>query len=174
MMRIASQLTFCSPDEIMRRAVVELDEQKIITRLFSLDGNAVESAQTLFYDGILSAEIISVKEQVSMLDNLASEYNYIDLSLGIPTEIVASEKPLLLDFGTHSPEKINQIFAGLTQVISAFSIFEIIAACCYYPALVVGEGASLSANRKTKILLWEGSDLVNKRITKQTRIRGIS
>ena len=49
-MRVASQLTFCSPDEIMRRAVVEFDEQKTITRLFSLDENAVESAQTLFYD----------------------------------------------------------------------------------------------------------------------------
>ena len=47
-MRVASQLIFYSPDEILRRTVVEQDEQKIITRLFSLDGNVVETAQTLF------------------------------------------------------------------------------------------------------------------------------
>lgn len=173
-MRVASQLIFCSPNEILRRTAVELNEQKTITRLFNLDENVVETAQTLFFDGILSAEIISVKEHVSYLGSLVPEYNYIDLSCGIPTEIVASEKPLLLDFGTHSPERINQILAELTQALSAFSMFEIIAACCYYPALVVGKAASLSINRKTKLLLWEGSDLVNKRITKQTRIREIS
>lgn len=173
-MRVASQLTFCSPDKILRREVVELDEQKTITRLFSLDGNAVESAQTLFYDGILSAEIISVKEQLSTLNKVVSGYNYIDLSLGIPTVIVASEKPLLLDFGTHSPEKVNNILAELTQALSAFSMFEIIAACCYFPAMIVHGAASLEINRKTKLLLWEGSDLVNKRITKQTLIREIS
>jgi len=142
--------------------------------LFCLDENAVESAQTLFFDGIISTEIISVKEKVSDLYSLVSAYNYIDLSCGIPTEIVASEKPLFLDFGTHSPEKINQILAALAPALTDYSMFEIIAACCYFPALAIGETSSLSVNRKTKLLLWEGSDLVNKRITKQTRIREIS
>jgi len=173
-MRVASQLIFYSPDEILRRTVVEQDEQKIITRLFSLDGNVVETAQTLFYDGILSAEIISVKQEVSTFDDLVSAYNYIDLSNGIPTEISVSEKPLLLDFGTHSILKINQLLAGLIPVIAAFSMFEIIAACCYFPALVLGRTASLSINRSTRLLLWENSDLVNKKITKLTRIREIS
>ena len=174
MSRIASQLTFCSADEILRRTVVELDEQKIITRLFCLDENVVESAQTLFYDGILSAEIISVKEEVSAFNDLVSVYNYIDLSNGIPTEISVSKKPLLLDFGTHSILKINQLLAGLIPVIADFSMFEIIAACCYFPALVLGRTASLNINRSTRLLLWEDSDLVNKKITKQTRIRQIS
>jgi hypothetical protein len=149
-MRVASQLTFCSPGEILRRAVVEQDEQKIITRLFNLDENTVESAQTLFYDGIISAEIISVKEQASDLDKLILAYNYVDLSTGIPTEIKSCEKPLLLDFGTHSIQKINQLLAGVTPALAPFSIFEIIAACCYFPALVVGKVASLDRNRKTQ------------------------
>jgi len=41
--------------------VVERDEQNLITDFYCLDNNSVESAQTLFFDGIISTEIISLK-----------------------------------------------------------------------------------------------------------------
>ena len=40
---------------------VEQNGENAITRIFSLDDGIVETANTLFFDGILSAEIISVK-----------------------------------------------------------------------------------------------------------------
>lgn len=174
MMRVASQLIFCSPDDIRRRTVIELDAQQTVTHLFSLDESPVESAQTLFYDGILSAEIISVKENGAHSENLVAHYNYVDLSSGISTEISRTEKQLILDFGTSSPEKINKHIAELTGILPAFSTFEIIAACCYFPALALGKTAALSTNRKATLLLWENTDLVNKKLTGQTRIRKIS
>ena len=62
MIRVASQFTFCSPEKILRRMVVEIDELNALTRLVDLDTHNAEPANTLFYDGILSAGIISVNE----------------------------------------------------------------------------------------------------------------
>jgi hypothetical protein len=173
MIRVASQLTFCSPTQILRRSVVELDEHFIIKRLFSIDDSCVESAHTLFYDGILSAEIISLKESVANLKELFSSYNYIDFSTQ-PINIAASNKPLILDFGSSSIVEINKKINQFAVVLKAFSIMEIIAACCYFPAKVLGEFNGLSVEGRTGLVLWEGVDLVNKQITEQTRIRKIS
>ena len=172
-MRVSSQLTFCSPLEILRRTVVEQDEQKLVTRLFSLDECNVESAQTLFFDGIISAEIISLKENNAEVNEVMANYQYVDVSQTIPTQIIAVDKPLLLDFGTHSTEKINQLLKQLAPALSAFSIFEIIAACTYYPGLALGKVGALASGRNTQLILWEGVDLVNKQIKESTRIREI-
>lgn len=173
MIRVASQLTFCSPQEILRRTVVEQNEESIITGLFSLDNSSVESAHTLFYDGIISAGFVSLKKYVGELKSLVSDYNYIDLSIDKKTDIIKQNKPLILDFGTNTTEQINQLLPLIAPALSGFTILEIIAACCYYPALLLGITASLSIGRNTELLLWENSDLVEKRITKRTQIRKI-
>lgn len=173
MIRIASHFTFCSPEDIRRRAVIELDGQQTVTRLFSLDENTVESSRTLFFDGILSAEIISIKELGGSVGNLTANYNYVDFSNGIPAIINKVDKPLILDFGTSSPEKINKLLPELSVILAPYSTFEIIAACCYFPALALGVTPELGENRKTTVLLWENIDLINIKTTLQTRIRKI-
>jgi len=176
MTRVASQLTFCSPTQILRRMVVEQDEHNQIKRLFSMDENLVESANTLFFDGIMSAEIISVKEIMSATEiaQLAINYNYIDASNQLPTNIKPNGKPLLLDFGTSSLAEINRQLVHLAPALCTFSIFDIIAACTYYPALLLNQQAALTEKRIAKLLLWEGVDLVNKNITELTQIREIT
>src|ERR1035437_5686425 len=111
MIRAGSQLTFCSPDEILRRTVVELNDQKIITRIFSLDEGNVEPAQTLFFDGILSAEIVSLKQNAgAYISGLLKDYFYLDFSVILPSVVIKqSDKPLIIDFGTNSPEIINNL-----------------------------------------------------------------
>jgi len=47
MIRVVSQLIFCSPEKILRQTVVERNNHNFITRLFSLDDRTVESSQTL-------------------------------------------------------------------------------------------------------------------------------
>ena len=174
MIRVASQLTFCSPQEILRRAVVEQDEQKRVMRLFSLDECIVESAKTFFFDGIISSGITSVKANATETNNLLAQYQYIDVSESIPTKIDVSDKPLLLDFGTNLAEEINKQLKLLTPALLPFSIFEIIAACTYYPKLGLGKEAALLPNTTTQLILWEGVDLVNKRIKGNTKIREIN
>jgi hypothetical protein len=176
-MRVASQLTFCSPQQILRRTVVEQDDQKVVTGIFSLDDCPVESAHTLFYDGIISAGIISLKQHVikSSINELISGYQYIDLTETIPTEkIHRTAKPLILDFGTDSINTINSKLPLLASVLETFSAIEIIAGCTYYPPILVGLESVLAVNSKTDLLLWENIDLVNNRISDKTKIRIIS
>jgi len=174
MKRVGSQLCFCSPALILRRMAVEQNDENTITRIFSLDDGIVESANTLFFDGILSAEIVSIKQSgaTHLSEKLFDDYQYIDISEELPTkEIAPVTKPLLLDFGTDSLLKINKLLAQLAPFISSFSIFEIIAACTYYPALALNKTGELCENHATRLLLWENVDLLNKRITKRTHIR---
>jgi hypothetical protein len=176
MKRVGSQLCFCSPELILRRMAVERNDDNTVTRIFSLDDGIVESANTLFFDGILSAEIVSLKQSGATLLNekLMDDYQYIDILEEIPTkEITPGSKPLILDFGTDSPLQINESLAQLAPLLSTFSVFEIIAACTYYPALALNKTGELCENRTTQLLLWENVDLVNKRITLQTRVREI-
>jgi hypothetical protein len=176
-MRVASQLTFCSPQQILRRTVVEQDDRKVVTAVFSLDDCAVESAHTLFYDGIISAGIVSVKQRVPKLgiNKLISDYQYIDLTETIPTEkIHRTDKPLLLDFGTDVINEINPKLSLLASLLEMVSAFEIIAACTYYPAVVCGTNSILAENIITDLLLWENIDLINNSISNKTKIRRIS
>jgi hypothetical protein len=176
MKRVGSQLCFCSPELILRRMAVERNDDNTVTRIFSLDDGIVESANTLFFDGILSAKIVSLKQSGATLLNekLMDDYQYIDILEKIPTkEIAPGSKPLILDFGTDSPLQINESLAQLAPLLSTFSVFEIIAACTYYPALALNKTGELCENRTTQLLLWENVDLVNKRITLQTRVREI-
>lgn len=171
MKRVASQFMFCSPTEILRNSAVELNSQGVVTQIFSLDENKVESAQTLFFDGIISAEIISLKQHLNDLSALITNYQYLDLSLGLSERLLANGKPLILDFGTDSIEDINLQISRLASILEDFSIFEIIAACCYYPAVVIGKTSSLGVNRKARLLIWEGADLIHKKITNNTKIK---
>jgi hypothetical protein len=176
MKRVGSQLCFCSPALILHRMAVEQDDENTVTRIFSLDDGIVESANTLFFDGILSAEIISLKQLGSnnLSEMLMAEYQYIDISVELPTQkITPGTKPLLLDFGTNSVLLINKLLVHLAPMLSSFSIFEIIAACTFYPALALNTTGELCKSRTTQLLLWENVDLVNKKITLQTRIREI-
>ena len=174
--RIGSQLTFCSPQNILRRMVVERDEQNLITDFYCLDDNSVESAQTLFFDGIISTEIISLKLNCGSRDiaKLTDKYRYYDLSEQVfAFEWNNNDKPLLLDFGTNSIAEINPKLTDLAQINPAISIVDLIASCVYYPALVLGQEPDLKKDRRTGLLLWEKIDLINKTLTADSRVRQV-
>jgi len=173
-MRVASQLTFCSPQQILRQTVVEQDQQKIVTAIFGLDDSRVESARTLFFDGIISSEISSLKEEVSplVLRKLVKDYQYIDLSDERTASFnVQAGMPLILDFGTTDANVASTFLRQFAADLESLSIFDIIAACTYYPALLLGQSSSLTVGVNTDLLLWENVDLVNKRIKNNTKIR---
>lgn len=177
MTRVGSQLTFCSPELILKNTVVERDAQNKVIRLFGLNDNSVESANTLFFDGILSAEIVSLKQilKAEISENEFKSYNYIDISgNSTPKKIATSDKPLLLDFGTTSTTEINKFINYQTSFLEKFGIFEIIAACTYYPLLALGLPAKLCENKITKLILWENADLINKLFKAETRIKNVN
>jgi hypothetical protein len=176
MIRAGSQLTFCSPDEIRRRTVVELNDQNIITRIFSLDDVNVEPAQTLFFDGILSVEIVSLKQNAgACISGLLKNYFYLDFSVILPQNVIKkTDKPLIIDFGTNSPEIINHLLPQFAPFLGEFSILEIIAACTYYPSVMLGRSAGLKESICTGLILWEKVDLSKMSLLINTHIRKIS
>jgi len=56
-------------------------------------------------------------------------------------------------------------------VLSYLSVFEIIAACTYYPSLLTGRAPGLKEKQYTDLILWENVDLSEKKLTANTRIR---
>ncbi len=177
MFRASSHFIFCSPEQILRQSVVEQNADKQITRLFSLNERTAETSHTLFFDGIISGDFFSIKQHNPKLKmaEFTSDYHYLDFSGEIPLQVIEPlGKPLILDFGTTDVAHITAKLTELYPFISLFSIFEIIAACTYYPAIFLNRPAELSPNRLTKLILWENTDLVNKHITPHTRIRIIS
>lgn len=174
MIRVGSQLAFCSPGSVCRRMAVELNDQKMIESIFSLDEGDVETANTLFYDGILSSGIVSLKHNIAVenLSNIISGYQYFDFSEYHSTfDVKLTDKPLLLDFGTTKPDKINVLLPFLSQALPHLSVFEIIAACTYYPALLTGKVSGLKEKQYIDLLLWEYVDLTEKKLTVNSRIR---
>lgn len=176
MIRFSSQLVFCSPQQILRRMVIEQNDKNTITRIFSLNESVAESAQTLFFNGIISSEIVSIKQlSVDTTAKLHSDYQYIDFSEVIPAkQIVPTEKPLILDFGSNNTDEINRNFSVLASILVNFSIVDIIAAVTYYPALAAGKTNAIQENNSTRLLLWENIDFSNYKLVEKTRIRFLS
>lgn len=177
MIRFSSQLVFCSPQQILRRTVIEQNEKNTITRIFSLDESIAESAQTLFFNGIISSEIVSIKQSLTEEINvqLKADYQYLDLSVAIPVEnIIPSGKPLILDFGSNNTDEINWKFSVLASILVDFSIVDIIAAVTYYPAIIAGKTNAIQVNNSIRLLLWENIDFSNNRLMEKTRIRFLS
>lgn len=171
MKRISSQLIFCSPDKILRNSVVEQNEDGFVTRFINLQTEQVETANTFFFDGIISAEITSLKQHLSasQIAELSYKYNYVDLSA---TDIIQIEdgKQLLIDFGTNNPEIINQILKNKAHLICGLDAFQFIAASCYYPIEILKTEVHLQLSHKPNLLLWQGLDLVNKKNTSHSSI----
>ena len=173
MKRFCSQIIYCSPEKILRQAVVEQNNFGMINDLFLLNTRYSESAQTLFVDGIISTEILSLKRNLApeKLCFVQSNYQYIDLSAGfLPNEFSLTEKKLLLDFGTNSVAEINEILQFSFPFLARFSIFDILTACVYYPTLELIQSAELQMRMKTNLMQWKGIDLVSKKLTERTLI----
>jgi len=170
MKRFCSQFIFCSPEKILRQSVVEQNEHGVIADLFLLTERHSESAHTLFVDGILSAEITSLKQQLSPeeLIFVQNNYQYIDLSSGLLLDDIVPNEKLILDFGTNSMIEVNGLLRFVFPLLVRLSIFDIISACVYRPALFLKQEAGLVQGTKARLLQWKGVDLVNKRITERT------
>lgn len=176
MIRFSCQLVFCSPQQILRRMVIEQNKKNKITRIFSLDESVVESAQTFFFNGIISSEIVSIKQLSGVATaQLHSDYQYFDFSELIPLkQIIPSGKPLILDFGLNNTEEINKKLSDLASILIDFSLYDIISAMTFYPALIAGKKNAIQENNSTRLLLWENIDFNKYKLMEKTRIRFLS
>ena len=161
MTRIASQLLYCSPDRIVRNAVLERNSDLIVSNIYDLK-QVFEMSNTLFYDGIISAEILSVKQNTTsnVIDSIAENYKYVDLSLfDLKSHIELESKELILDFGTSNVSDINKILHNVVPYLH-ISTTELVAACVFRPSFFLGINSKFDVSTKCKTLLWQHSNLI--------------
>jgi len=164
MKRFFSQKIFCSPDRILRNTVLEQNDENLTTRFISLDEENHETSQTIFYNGIISSEIISVKIRNLNIDTnkLNSDYQYIDINEDFAEiSIIKSTKPLIIDFGTENILAINNILKNKYQVLSSLSLIEVIAGCTYNPNKLLNLSNGIMLNNKTNLICWDSLNKQN-------------
>ncbi len=177
MYRFSSVCIFVSPELQLKRTVIEQDQTGCIKNFIYLDEQYMEPANTLFVDGIISTQIVSLK--LALLpkerDELNQQIQYIELNkdiTGIPD--VNKMKPFAFDFGTENIDEINEILLTISPKLKSLNIFDLIGGSVYYPSKIAGKPAEPALNNHAKLLVWENIDLPNKKITQKTRIRALT
>ena len=174
MKRIGSQLIFCAPDVVLRNNILELNNENKVLNLIDLSVRHTETYGTLFYGGIISAGIYSLKKRnINFVSSeLTNNYLYVDLTaLDKKIELSGSSKKLILEAGTDDPTLFSKALNDCYNFLKSTSIFDIIAGATFYPAEFTGESNEISTNSSTKAILWQNCDLILKQITAYTTIR---
>lgn len=166
MRRVSSQLIFCSSSKVLRNCVLEQDENAVLSQIIDLKTQQSETHHTLFYDGIITNGIVSLKEELSdiELNKVKSDYNYFDFSEPIYFEL-DTKKPLLIDFGTPDIAIINQLINIHYKLFVDFDIFEFLTACCILPLQILNRPELIELNHKPNLIIWKGLNLIDKQIT---------
>lgn len=163
--RLSSQLLCLTADEIIKNAVIEIDDSGIIS---SVAGLQTETAHTLFYNGVISNSVISLKERNISVDS--SRYNHLIVRNKIDLNAIVAGVTIF-DFGTESVNELNRIFRENLNAFSPFNLMEIIGACCYTPAKAAGINHSLEIGNHSQPVLWTGFDLSTRQIREPLRIQ---
>jgi hypothetical protein len=177
MKRIASHFLFQSPQVILRRYAIELDDLKRINSIFSIESEIHETAHTQFYDGILSLSHISIKQrfpEILISEKFVSKFQHIDLSNLAKNTGNSCEKQMVIDFGTEKPTEIVNILLSNLEFLESISIFELLAASIYFPRMAAGIDAEPMIERDESVILWTGINLVDKMITPNVKIQSLS
>ena len=171
MKRFAAHLICPTDAEELHRAVIELDDNGCFSRLISLDDTSVEPAKTLFLDGIITPSFVSVKEICSRGTACPdlSGYCYVKMHemMKLP-ETELTGKPVIFDFGCSAVELLNQQ-SGICA-LSDLPLCEIINACIFRPARALSINTDICKSGTAKLIHWQNVDIVNRKITPQTRL----
>ena len=174
MRRVSSQLIFCSPSNILRNCVLEQDENGVLTQIIDLNTQQSETHHTLFYDGIISNGMISLKMELTdkELRSVKSSYNYFDFSEPINFNLDI-QKPLLIDFGTSDINTINRLIKKHYEQFVGIIIFEFLTACCFLPLQILKRPEFIELNHKPNLMIWRGLNLIDKQISSITTVENL-
>lgn len=174
MRRVSSQLIFCSPSSILRNCVLEQNENGVLTQIIDLQTQQSETHNTLFYDGIITNGIVSLKMELADIElrSVKSYYNYFDFTEPINFNLDI-QKPLLIDFGTVETTSINQLLRIYYKLFIGINVFEFLTACCFLPLQILKRAEFIELNHKPNLLIWKGLNLINKQITPITAVENL-
>jgi hypothetical protein len=158
MKRVAAHHIFCSPEHILKLSVIEQDNNDIITRIFSLNDNTAEPAHTIFYDGVITIPPVSLSEANCITDKKINDFTLLNAEkIRSGEKILNNEKPLLIDFGTSDINKINEYLILLADRLIEFDVFEIINACTFRPANILGRTKTITEGIHSNLVNWKST-----------------
>ncbi len=163
---IASQLIITESGEMLRNSIVTYNANLQTIEYAGIFDGIHERANTVYYDGVISPPIVSLALfKVACREKCMFEY--IDL-IACPNPVLNPAQKYIFDIHSQDPVVLA---AFLTENYSLFlnlSIAHLIAAFTSFPAQVVFNLHSCSR------LLWKQLDLVEKKITPNTKIAVIN
>lgn len=171
MKRVVSQYIQCSYDCILQQTIIESTDNDVITRIFPLADCTVEPANTLFYDGVISARPMSLKCRHTDIGSYLPNYQLVHFSRLFPIQKQA-DKRLLIDFETDDLAVINARLPEILSSLSGFAIREIIDACTYTPAALAGENLDLLPEKQAPLVLWQNVSPTDSKLS-QVRLKEI-
>ena len=155
--------------------MIELNDQGLITNIIDLQAQQVETANTLFFNGIISSEIVSMKQHLSDIEikNSFAYHHYIDLSdqKTIPPSDNVNDQ--IIDFGSDNIIEINKLLKDHLNYISRLKMDQFINACCYQPQQLLKSSSQIRISNKVQLFLWEGVNLATLQINPEIRITKI-
>jgi hypothetical protein len=156
--------------------MLELDNENKVTQILDLNNQQTETAQTIFYNGIISSSIISLEKRLNteQIFLISEEYNYINLLTDfVHPDLSLNKKKLILDASTEDPQTFSFALRTNYEKLKQFGIYEIISASTYIPALIAGIKTEINILSITKPILWQNCNLTNKLLTINTKLTSV-
>lgn len=160
---LSSQLIITEHAEILRNSIVRFSENDI--HYSSIFENKHETSHTLFYDGIISPQVISLSAHKTPI---TSSNKFKILNINDLNYILIDLKNTIIDFETENTAKINSLLQQKSKFLAHVSSLDFIIACTALPFSIVNE--SLDLNIKLNPILWIDTDLIMKKFTDKNKI----
>jgi len=148
--------------DLLRNSVVSYNSSKHTIEYSAIFDGIHEKANTLFYDGVISPPIVSLVA-CDVDYPLSNSFTYIDL-IACSSVVLDSARKYIFYIRTQDPVQLANYLYENSQLFSFLSISQLIAAFTTNPAQVSNTISS------SKRLLWQGLNLIDKRITPITKI----
>lgn len=171
MKRTAAQLVLIDSDRICRNTVVEQDENNRVIQLKNLTELNVETAGTVFFDGLISPDLITISNQSVVLYPLFIQFSVYKFgNEGFQLIQQGISDNFILDCGSVDLETINHILIENVSFINQFDLISVIKSLTVNPALVCGKINSIIPGQVCRLIFWENCDLINKKITPSLKL----
>jgi|GEM_PF-4847375 len=175
MKRIGSHWVYSAPGVNYRNSAVEISVDNKLIRVIDLTQEIAEPCRTLFYNGIISASILSVSQQIKKKFISTEQFNYIDLKYNheLSPERLNPDLPFIFDFGTENPDEINKMMPELFRFSGILTLSRIVEGCVYNPRGFLGALHDGIFSGCSDLILWENNYLADNKMSEKCCIRKI-
>jgi len=173
MKRFASQWLLCSDLSVLKNHMIEIEDNKQIVQLADLNSRSAETAGTVFLNGIIAPEVVSLSlKNIPDEKVLTAGYGLFRAVNGRIVELFRGlTDKFIIDFGTEDVNEITALIQSNNMIIREISLEHLIHACTYAPASFLQNDVIIKSGALTGLSVWENVDFKNHLLTVNTQVR---